>query len=119
MPPEHPALKWRIIRDNVGYYAQEWFDVNQLTESERITYDADQRRYEAYAEQYPDDTPNEEETIPRFKTQELAEEYASMHDRMINSDTDLRAFGAPDECYMDIAKSWNQDYEVLIAKSIK
>ncbi len=111
----HPSMCWQFLRDDRGFFAREWFDINALNEQERAEYDAEPMPPECAEDlEY---TAHLDLSRPRFPTLELAKEYAALCDGNDNIGADMRAFGAPSECYTDAYRGHNRRMCELLAKS--
>lgn len=112
----HPAERWQFIQDDVGIRAVPWFDLNRLTEQERVGHDA-----------ALDDPSNfvdsEQEAFmlahcPRFPTLALAEAWAALEDREVSIAEDLQAFWAPSECGTAAYAQLEVERAALLTKEI-
>jgi hypothetical protein len=109
------AEQWQLLKDARGFYCQEWFDVNKLTNDERVAYEAD---LATLPEGDPDEAAYWQAQIPRFPTPELAEEWAALRDAIDNISADMSAFGAPSECYALAYEPLEAKEAALLAKAI-
>ena len=115
----HAAEKWQFIRDADGhFYAQEWFDTNQLDKAERKAFEASQREQEQAEAAYLRSFGDEPQERHLFRTLEDAKLYAALHDEMLNVDEDMRAFNAPSECAADAHRSINARRKVLMEREV-
>jgi hypothetical protein len=109
----HPALKWQFIRTAAGHWrAQEWLDVNALSDGERIDYEANEPPPDMFVGM-------ETEPTPLWATLELAERWASLCDAGANIDADMAAFHAPSECYADAWHAHERNVEALLTQAVQ
>ena len=114
----HESVRWQIIKDEKGFFAREWFDINKLTPEERIAYDSTPEPPEFASEMHSDMDAFYESQIPRFPTQELAIKFAFLMDERDNVYDEMHAFHAPSECADIVYRSIDERESLLLMQAV-